>query len=512
MEEKWVDQETDAITKEYTIDKQLGQPGQFGVAKLCIRKSDEKKFAVKIIDKSRFANNNNEEDLFEDMRAEIEVMRSLAHENIVKLYSVYETKDELYLVQELCSGGELFDKISELGKYSEADAAGVLVQIFRGLSHMHAKGIAHCDLKPDNFLFHESGKLKIIDFGMSKRVPRGYDNQLSVMCGTPYYTAPEVIKGEYHKAADCWSVGVVMFVMLFGYPPFYADPEKYGRRENEVIYKKIGKGFIAKVKPGYGRHFPQSIAASDLAKDLMKMLLRKNVASRFTAVEALDHKWFLDASSEDTISAQVTASLAEFNEVSRFKITVLNAFQNIAITEEKQEALKQTFEKMDLDKNGKISFSEFEKFMVESGTMTRETAERVFNNADVNKDSEMSFNELLLTVADHQLRNVNERMSRMFLMIDRNKDGFLSPEEIKNYFSEYLENDSLLKDLGLLNQLDDIIREADKNGDGKISFKEFVRVMDPEAFEDCDDDDDEKEDEIEKPPIGVQKVDDEKSA
>jgi len=509
MDDKWVYQETDAITKEYNIDKQLGQPGQFGVAKLCIRKSDEKKFAVKIIDKSRFANISNEEGLLEDMRAEIQVMQSLSHENIVKLYSVYESKEELYLVQELCSGGELFDKISELGKYSEADAAGVLVQIFRGLSHMHAKGIAHCDLKPDNFLFHASGKLKIIDFGMSKRIPRGY---LSVLCGTPYYTAPEVIKGQYHKAADCWSVGIVMFVMLFGYPPFYADPEKYGRRENEVIYKKIRKGFIPKVKKGYGRHFPESIEASDLAKDLMKMLLRKNVAARYTAVEALDHKWFLDASSDQTISAQVTASLATFKEVSRFKITVLNAFKNIAITEEKQDALRQTFVKMDLDKNGKISFSEFEKFMVESGTMTRETAERVFNNADVNKDSEMSFNELLLTVADHQLRNVNERMSRMFLMIDRNGDGFLSPEEIKNYFSEYLTNDALLKDLGLLNQLDDIIREADKNGDGKISFKEFVRVMDPEAFEDIDDDDDSKEDEIEKPPIGAQTADDEKSA
>jgi len=512
MDEKWVDQETDAITKEYDIGKQLGQPGQFGVAKLCIRKSDKQEFAVKILDKSKFVDTEHEKGMFADMRAEIEVMRSLEHENIVKLYSVYETKDKLYLVQELCSGGELFDKITELGKYSEADAAGVVVQIFRGLSHMHAKGIAHCDLKPDNFLFHESGALKIIDFGMSKRVPRGYDNQLSVLCGTPYYTAPEVITGEYHKAADCWSVGVVMFVMLFGYPPFYADPEKYGRRENEVIYKKIKKGFIPKVQAGYGRHFPEKIPASDLAKNLIKMLLRKNVASRLTAVEALDHKWFQDASSEQTISAQVLASLTTFNEVSRFKITVLNAFQNIAITEEKQEALKHTFQKMDLDKNGKISFSEFEKFMVESGTMTRDTAQRVFDNADLNKDSEMSFNELLLTVADHQLRNVNERMSRMFLMIDSNGDGFLSPEEIKNYFNEYLTDDSLLKSLGLLNQLDDIIREADKNGDGKISFKEFVRVMDPEAFEDIDDDDDAKEDEIEKPPIGVQKVDDEKSA
>jgi len=493
MAEKWVSKETQAITKDYTIGDQLGQPGQFGVAKSCVRKSDGQKFAVKIIDKSKFIGTEHEGEMFSDMRAEVEVMRTLEHENIIKLYEVYENKFELYLVQELCTGGELFDKITELGTYSEADAAGVLVQIFRGVSHMHSKGIAHCDLKPDNFLFHESGKLKIIDFGMSKRVPRGYRTSLSALCGTPYYTAPEVIKGQYHRAADCWSVGVVMFVMLFGYPPFYADPQKYGKRENEMIYKKIKKGFNPKVLKGYGRHFPADIEASALARDLIKMLLKKNVASRLTAFEALDHKWFTNASKEK-ISAQVTASLASFTGVSRFKVTVLNAFKNIAITKGKREVLRETFDKMDLDKNGQISLREFEKFMVETGTMTKEVAATVFNNADVNKDHEMSFNELLLTVADHQLRNVNERMHKMFLSIDDNGDGFLSPEEIKNYFSENSKQDSYLKDLGFVSQLDDIVKEADTNGDGKISFNEFVRVMNPEAFDTVEDEDDHKED------------------
>jgi len=518
MEQKWVSKETDEITKDYTIGDQLGQPGQFGVAKSCVKKSDGKKFAVKIIDKSKFIGTEHEEEMFTDMRAEVEVMRSLEHENIIKLYNVYETKFELYLVQELCTGGELFDKITELGTYSEADAAGVLMQIFKGVSHMHAKGIAHCDLKPDNFLFHESGKLKIIDFGMSKRVPRGYRTSLSALCGTPYYTAPEVIKGEYHRAADCWSIGVVMFVMLFGYPPFYADPQKYGKRENEMIYKKIKKGFIPQVKQGYGRHFPADIAASELARNLIKMLLRKKVASRLTAVEALDHKWFQNAS-KDKISAQVKASLASFRGVSRFKVTVLNAFKNIAITKGKREVLKDTFDKMDLDKNGQISLGEFEKFMVESGTMTKEVAEEVFKNADVNKDHEMSFNELLLTVADHQLRNVNERMHKMFLSIDINGDGFLSPEEIQNYFSENSQQDSYLKDLGYVSQLDDIIKEADRNGDGKISFNEFVRVMNPEAFDAVDNEEDNKEDDemvnasmLHLKPFAANKAEDEKTA
>lgn len=489
MDEKWVAKETDAITNDYTLGMQLGQPGQFGVAKLCTRKSDGAKFAVKVIDKSKFLDTQHEAEMFKDMRAEVEVMRSLEHENIIKLYEVYETKFELYLVQELCTGGELFDRITELGNYSETDAAGVLFQIFSGLSHMHEKGIAHCDLKPDNFLFHENGKLKIIDFGMSKRVPRGYRTSLSALCGTPYYTAPEVLKGQYHKAADNWSVGVVMFVMLFGYPPFYACPEKYGDRENEMIYKQIKKGFKPRVKRGYGRHFPRDIDSSELARDLMKMLLKMDVASRLTAVEALDHKWFQNASSDRKISAQVRASLVTFSEVSRFKITVLNAFKNIAITDEKQATLRQTFDDMDLDRNGKISFGEFEEFMVKSGTMTREAAEKVFNSVDIDKDREMSFNELLLTVADHQLRNVNERMHKMFLVIDVNGDGFLSPKEIKDYFSQNLKDDTLIKELDLGSQLDAIVREADKNGDGKISFGEFVRVMNPDAFKAVEEDD-----------------------
>jgi len=489
-DEKWVAKETELITTDYVIGKQLGQPGQYGIAKLCTRKSDGAEFAVKIIDKARFLYSDDVEEVFKDMRAEIQVMRSLEHENIIKLYEVYENKLELFLVQELCTGGELFDMINKLGRYTEKDAAGVLIQIFRGLSHMHEKGIAHCDLKPDNFLFHANGKLKIIDFGMSKRIPRS--RYLSSLCGTPYYTAPEVIRGQYHKAADCWAVGVVMFVMLFGYPPFYACPEKYGEREHTVIYKKIKKGFIPKVKRGFGRHFPETLDASVEAKELIAMLLKKDVAERLTSTQALDHKWFQQASSEFCISAQVTASLLSLTKASKFKLTILEVFKDIAISPDKRQTLKRTFDGMDKDKNGKVSLQEFQSFMVASETMTKEAAERVFVTADVNGDMEMSFDELLLTVADHQLRNVDERMYKMFIEIDENGDGFLSPDEIKTYFNKKLKDDPFMKEMGLLSDIDAIVREADKNGDGKISYAEFLDVIHPNAYA-KDDDDDSKE-------------------
>jgi len=477
--EKWVGKKTSSISVHYEIGQQLGEPGQFGVAKLCTRKSDGSKFAVKIIDKAKFLYSNNVEQVFDSMREEIEVLRSLDHENIVKLYEVYENKLELFLVQELCNGGELFHRITELGRYTERDAASVLIQIFRGLAHMHEKNIAHCDLKPDNFLFHESGKLKIIDFGMSKRIPRGY---LSTLCGTPYYTAPEVLKGQYHKSADCWAVGVVMFVMLYGYPPFYADPAKYGEREHEVIYSKIKKGFIPRVKKGYGRHFPESLSASEDAMDLMKNLMMKNVANRFTSVEALDHKWFRNASSNRVISAQVIASLASLSKISKLKLTILEVFKDVIISDEKRETLRKTFDEMDQDKNGTVSLSEFKHTMLKFGTMTEEVAERIFKRADFNQDSVLSFDELLLTVTDHQLRNVNERMYKMFLLIDENGDGSLSPDEIKRYFEKILKDDPIINQMGLLTDIDKIVEEADKNGDGQISFKEFVEVINPEAF------------------------------
>merc|ERR1719233_222021 len=280
-----------------------------------------------------------------DLRAEIEVMQSLSHKNIIKLHNVYETQFELY------------DEITKRGNYTEKDASLVVIQIFRGVAHMHQKGIAHCDLKPDNLLFHADGVLKIIDFGMAKRIPRS--RFLKRMCGTPYYTAPEIIKGQYHKSADCWAIGVIMFVMLYGYPPFYVDPRKYGNRENDMIYKQIKKGFVPKVKDGYGRHFPSSIETSAEGKDLIKHLLRKDVAARLTAVEAIDHKWFASASSDRKISAQVQASLTTFRKANRFKTTVLNMFKDIQIDADKRQKMKQEFNEMDKDKNGQICWDEF---------------------------------------------------------------------------------------------------------------------------------------------------------
>merc|ERR550534_3469228 len=213
---------------------------------------------------------------------------------------------------------------------------------------------------------------------------------------------------------------------------------------------------------GFGRHFPESISASEEAMDLMKNLMMKNVANRLTSVEALDHKWFRNASSNRVISAQVIASLTSLSKISKFKLTILEVFKDVIISDEKRQTLRKTFDEMDQDKNGTVSLSEFKNTMLKFGTMTEKVAERIFKRADFNQDSVVSFDELLLTVTDHQLRNVNERMYKMFLLIDENGDGSLSPDEIKRYFEKTLKDDPIINQMGLLADIEKNVEERIK--------------------------------------------------
>jgi len=294
----WITEKTEPFEEHFNVGDQIGEPGQFGRAFKCIRKLDNKTFAVKQVSKARFyridKDQKRRQSLLSAMKAEIDIMRRLKHAYIVNMESVYEDKHNLYIVMEECQGGGLFDRIRERGKYDELNASIIIKQLLEALYYMHAyHRVVHCDLKPDNILFvnkNEDSSIKIIDFGMSKVLPRL--RSLRELCGTPYYTAPEIIKGEYAHEADMWSVGVIMFVMLFGYPPFYVDPNKYyGKNEASAIYKLIEKGFIPEIRQGYGPWFPKKVIVSDEARNLISLLLETDRAKRINAKEALLHPW-----------------------------------------------------------------------------------------------------------------------------------------------------------------------------------------------------------------------------
>lgn len=201
-----IDSNSNDITKYYTFHERIGEQGQFGYAVVATRKHDNQQYAIKIVNKNKFTSVKQRRAHFNELQTEINILKSIHHRHIIKFYETYETNDILYIVTELCSGGELFDEIKRLGSYNELNASKILQQCISGLSYLHKHNIAHCDLKPDNFLFNNNSNdrlIKIIDFGMSKYLDG--DRRLHSLRGTPYYIAPEVILGMYSIACCVYS-------------------------------------------------------------------------------------------------------------------------------------------------------------------------------------------------------------------------------------------------------------------------------------------------------------------
>jgi len=209
----------------YTMKEECLGEGAFGVVQMATLKSNGEKRAVKIIDKLLLDSQDRIR-----LKYEIDILRNLNHPNIVRLYEVYENKNKLLLVQELCDGYELFDAIKHYTTFNEKRAAEIIQQLIQAISYCHAKNVVHRDLKPENILidFNREGhirSIKLIDFGVAHHHDAG-NSKMHQMYGTPYYIAPEVIAGNYTDKCDMWSIGVILYILLSGNPPYSADEDK----------------------------------------------------------------------------------------------------------------------------------------------------------------------------------------------------------------------------------------------------------------------------------------------
>lgn len=216
---------SDVRVKYHINPKELGH-GHYGVVRKCMDRETKEWLAIKSIRKSKVSK-------IEVLKREIEILKEVQHPHIIRLVDVYEDSKYLHLVTELCTGGELFDRIiaktqSEEGHYSEHDAASIVRDILDAIAYCHdVKQIVHRDLKPENFLFlteEEDSPIKIIDFGLSRHNDAN-QGIMQTKVGTPYYVAPEVLRRQYTKSCDIWSIGVITYILLCGYPPFYGDSD-----------------------------------------------------------------------------------------------------------------------------------------------------------------------------------------------------------------------------------------------------------------------------------------------
>jgi len=269
------------------LGKELGS-GHFAKVRLGTNTTTGQVAAVKIIKKPKGSK-------MAIIKSEVDILKSVQHPYIVQCFDAVDSPDKMYLVMEIMKGGELFDRIVDKGHFTEADAAGVTAKLFSAIKYLHDKNIAHRDLKPENLLMADDGpdsEVKITDFGLSK----AFDEHSQVMqtpCGTPGYIAPEVLlmKG-YDKQCDVWSLGVIVYILLCGFPPFYAD-------NDAQLFEKIKKGEYEFLRPYWD-------PISDSAKDFIRQMLRVDPKQRITCDQALAHPWMVEGVSKLTNEALPT--------------------------------------------------------------------------------------------------------------------------------------------------------------------------------------------------------------
>jgi len=437
------------ITSVYTFERRLGA-GKFGVVnQVCLNKDRNQKYAVKSI---KIESIMSELKLIEN---ELDIIRQVDHPNIIKHYESYNDGEYLHIVTELCTGGELFERIARKGKFTESESAKIMEKILTAISFLHNLEICHRDIKPENFMFNSSdpdAEIKIIDFGLSTKFIS--EKSMKDIVGTPFYVAPEVLEGVYTNACDIWSLGVVLYTMLNGRPPFNGT-------SSEVL-SKVAKAAV---------FFPEKNwrGVTTEARDIISKMLERNPEKRLTAKQCLEHPWFMK--NGDTTSHQIDMKilkrLKNYKKQPRFKqeilgivrkflhplvvkyytnnfraidqnedgyITVPDLIQtakekNIIITE--NEAIK-LLELLDFDKNGYCSISDFFAAAVDKEFFSEEIARLAFDHFDVQKDGFITVMDLIKAFKRETKIYTDKEIKEIIAEVDFDKDGKITFQEFKD--------------------------------------------------------------------------------
>ena len=267
------------VSIDYIILPRVLGEGHYGKVRECVRRGTRLVFACKSIDKSKIQR-------LDHLQREVHLLSVMDHSGIMRMVDCYEDPEYVHIVTEKYTGGELFEKIigstTAGGCLSEEETAGIIGSLLGAVGYLHENDIVHRDIKPENILFESErdDAIKLIDFGLSRRHDRG-EALMSNPVGTAYYMSPELLKGRYDKSCDLWSVGVVAYILLCGYPPFNGQSD-------QDIFESIKRGHF---------EFPAQAwsGKSDLAKDFVRCLLRRDPRKRFTAKEASMHPWIANS-------------------------------------------------------------------------------------------------------------------------------------------------------------------------------------------------------------------------
>uniref|UniRef100_A0A5B7B5X0 non-specific serine/threonine protein kinase n=1 Tax=Davidia involucrata TaxID=16924 RepID=A0A5B7B5X0_DAVIN len=443
----------------YSLGRKLGQ-GQFGTTFLCVeKKANGKELACKSIAKRKLTT---EEDV-EDVRREIQIMHHLAgNPNVITIVGAYEDAVAVHVIMELCSGGELFDRIVQRGHYTERKAAELARIIVGVVEACHSLGVMHRDLKPENFLFvnqEEESPLKTIDFGLSVFFRPG--ETFTDVVGSPYYVAPEVLRKQYGPECDVWSAGVIIYILLSGVPPFWDETE-------QGIFEQVLKGeldFVSEPWP----------TISDSAKDLVKSMLVRDPKKRLTAHQVLCHPWVQveGVAPDKPLDSAVLTRLKQFSAMNKLKKIAIRVIAE-SLSEEEIAGLKEMFKMIDTDNSGHITLEELKKGLERVGANLKDSEiNGLMQAADIDNSGTIDYGEFVAAMLHLNKVQREDHLYAAFSYFDKDGSGYITSDELQQACEQYGLGDV---------HLEEIIREVDQDNDGRIDYNEFVAMMQDTGF------------------------------
>ncbi|GMH00038.1 hypothetical protein Nepgr_001877 [Nepenthes gracilis] len=443
------------LTARYELGRELGR-GEFGITYLAMDVTTGENFACKSISKKKLRTAVD----IEDVRREVEIMKHLPkHPNIVTLKDTYEDDTAVHIVMELCEGGELFDRIVARGHYTERAAAAVTKTVVEVVQMCHRHGVMHRDFKPENFLFankKENSPLMAIDFGLSVFFEPG--ERFTEIVGSPYYMAPEVLKRNYGPEVDVWSAGVILYILLCGVPPFWAETEQ-----------GVAQAIIRSVIDFKRDPWPR---VSDNAKDLVRRMLDPDPKKRLTAQEVLDHPWLQNAKKAPNVSLgeTVKARLKQFSVMNKLKKKALRVIAEHLSVEE-VAALKEAFQMMDTDRRGKINLEQLRTGLHKLGQHVADADLQILMEAaDIDGDGTLEYGEFVAVTIHLKKMANDEHLHWAFSFFDKDKSGYIEFDELRDALNDDIDSSSE-------EVINAIMHDVDTDKDGRISYDEFAAMM-----------------------------------
>jgi calcium-dependent protein kinase len=459
---------SDVRVKYHINPKEIGH-GHYGVVRKCMDRETKVWYAIKSIRKSKVGK-------VDVLKREVALLKECDHPNIIELVEVHEDQKYLHLITELCTGGELFDRIiektqSDEGHFSERDAAKLVRCILDAIAYCHdQKGIVHRDLKPENFLFaskEENAAIKIIDFGLSRHddVKAGIMN---TKVGTPYYVAPEVLNREYTKSCDIWSIGVITYILLCGYPPFYGDTDNQ-------IFDSVRTGRFDFPSPDWD-------GISDAAKDFISSLLKRDPSKRLSASNALEHQWIREQTAEaptrskrrqrtSIAHAPMSKAFIKYRDMQKLKKSALG-FLACNATNDDIANLKKVFKEIDVNKDGTITLQELDDCLKNAQFLPHLTSDlrNLRNELSLSGEDSLNWRDFIALMMDKNLVMKEDNLRMVF-------------EHFKKSDPDYILASDIIELVGSEKKAMEIMKQVDDNSDGKIDFNEFKKMMEDQIFD-----------------------------